>query len=103
MAEAQTPRQTAALCVARIFQGRGHELVKEAGKGFGAVDEPSITDREKTVLEDLFNFFLVLIEGEGEEDTHEAARISRPGSKITDDVVWDRRMVAGEKADEADD
>lgn len=103
MSEMMTSRQTAAICVARIFQGRADELLKGAGKGFGAEDEPTITDREKALLEDLFQFFLRLIEKGKEEEVYDAARLTPPTRKITEDVAWNRRSVSGEKLDEGDD
>lgn len=103
MAEAQTSRQTAALCVARIFEGHGDKILAGAGKGFGAQDEPTITDREKSLLEDLFEFFLRLIEGGREKEIYDEARLTPPTRKITEDVSWDRRLISGEKEDLADD
>ena len=62
----ETDRQTAAKCVARLFQGWGHELRKKGGSGmgYGKEGENKLTDFEKQVLRESFDYFLQLIRGD---------------------------------------
>lgn len=60
-------RREAAKCVAMIFQGRGDEIIKKSdrGAGYGEEGRKSLTDDEKELMKDMFEFFLALIEGKG--------------------------------------
>jgi hypothetical protein len=59
-------RQMAAQCVARLFEGMGHEIRKKSGSGVGYLEEGSsqLTEYEKVLLKEAFDFFLGLIKGE---------------------------------------
>ena len=58
-------RQAAAKCVATLFQGRGKEIIKQRAGGVGYLEEgkSSFDDEEKAILQEMFDFFLGLIEG----------------------------------------
>ncbi len=62
-----TDRQMAAECVARLFQGMGHEIRKGGGSGVEYLEQGSnkLTENEKLLLKEAFGFFLGLIKGEG--------------------------------------
>ena len=70
MATTETDRQTAAKCVARLFQGWGHELRKKGGGGmsYGKEGQNKLTDFEKQILRESFEYFLKLIQGDKMED-----------------------------------
>ena len=62
-----TDRQVAAMCVARLFQGMGHKIRQESGSGIGYQAEGSsqLTDYEKKLLKEAFDFFVGLMKGDG--------------------------------------
>ena len=61
----ETTRQTAAKCVARIFQGWGHEIRKDqtSGAAYSVEGYNKLTEYEKLVLKEAFDYMLELIEG----------------------------------------
>jgi len=64
----ESDRQVAAKCVARLFQGIGHEIRKSgSGIGYGEEGADRFTDFEKRLLKEAFDFFLDLIKGEKSE------------------------------------
>jgi hypothetical protein len=64
-----TDSQVAAQCVARLFQGMGHQIRKGSGSGVEYLEQGTnkLTDNEKLLLKEAFDFFLGLIKGEGRE------------------------------------
>ncbi|MFH0956318.1 MAG: hypothetical protein V1813_00485 [Candidatus Aenigmatarchaeota archaeon] len=102
MKEGEGNRQTAAMCVARIFEGRGSTMIDDEGRGFGSGPEPRISEREKVLLEDLFDFFLRLMEGEEGDDSEELTRVS-PKSRKPMDELWDRKSIQGKDEEDQND
>jgi hypothetical protein len=100
--EGEANRQMAAQCVARVFQGLGSKLIDDEGRGFGSAPEPKISEREKVLIEDLFDFFLRLIEGEEEDDSEELTRVS-PKSRKPMDELWDRKSIQGKDEEDEND
>jgi len=59
----ETKEQTAAKCVARLFQGWGHEIrKKQSGMSYGKEGSDKLTEFEKNVLKQAFDFFMELME-----------------------------------------
>ena len=65
----ETDRQVAAICVARLFQGMGHHIRKEGDSTVAYLGDgkSQITDYEKNLLKEAYDFFLGLIKGERQE------------------------------------
>ena len=61
----ENDRQIAAICVARLFQGKGGEIIKrEMGVGYREKGRALLTDDERDIMKEMFDLFLALIQGE---------------------------------------
>ena len=77
--EMATNEQTAAMCVARVFQGYGHRI-----DGREREIDDKISEFEKAILKDLYDFFLALIEH------RDKVKLDRRGQVV--DSYTDREM-----------